>query len=388
MTETSTRRAQDVQPFFVMALLAEARKLQESGVDIIHLAVGEPDFPTPEPMIEAAVRALRAGQTGYTPALGMTALREKIAGYYQSRFGVNVPVNRILVTPGASGALLLLAAARLEVGQTLLLADPGYPCNRQFARVFEGRGQLIPSGPEDAYQLTPDMVRTHWREHTRAALVATPANPTGTVLAPAALANLADAVREQGGELWVDEIYQGLNFTGEAHTALAVTDDAAIINSFSKYFGMTGWRLGWTVVPEVWVERMDILAQNLYLAPPTPAQHAAMVAFEPETLAILEERREILRERRAWLLKALPEIGFGIPVEPDGAFYVYADASAFTDNSLEFCQRALREAGVAITPGIDFGYWQANTHVRFAYSASLERLQEAVDRLARWLGRS
>ena len=382
-----TERARDIQPFHVMALLAEARRLQESGRDIIHLAVGEPDFPTPEPMVEAAVRALRAGHTGYTPALGMTALREKIAAYYQQRFGVQVPASRILVTPGASGALLLLAAARIEVGQTLMLADPGYPCNRQFARVFEGRGQLIPSGPETAFQLTPQMVREHWQPQTRAALVATPANPTGTVLSLPQLAALAEAVREQQGELWVDEIYQGLNFTGEAQTVLSVADDAAVINSFSKYFGMTGWRLGWTVVPEGWVERMDVLAQNLFLAPPTPAQHAAMVAFEPSTLAILEERREVLRQRRAWLLQALPELGFGIPVEPDGAFYIYADASRFTDNSLDFCRRALAEVGVAITPGIDFGTFNANTHIRIAYSADLPRLQEAVKRLADWLPR-
>ncbi|MCY0964379.1 pyridoxal phosphate-dependent aminotransferase [Parathalassolituus penaei] len=380
-----TERAHDIQPFHVMALLAEARRLQEAGRDIIHLAVGEPDFPTPEPMVEAAVKALRAGQTGYTPALGMTALREKIAAYYQQRFGVTIPAGRILVTPGASGALLLLAASRIEVGQTLMLADPGYPCNRQFARVFEGRGQLIPSGPETAFQLTPQMVREHWNANTRAALVASPANPTGTVLSPQQLVDLAAAVREQQGELWVDEIYQGLNFTGEAHTVLSVVDDAAVINSFSKYFGMTGWRLGWTVVPECWVERMDVLAQNLFLAPPTPAQHAAMVAFEPDTLAILEQRREILRARRQWLLKALPELGFGIPVEPDGAFYIYADASRFTDNSLEFCRRCLQEAGVAITPGVDFGVFEANTHIRIAYSAELPRLQEAVDRLAAWL---
>lgn len=381
----STDRACDIQPFHVMALLAEARRLQGEGRDIIHLAVGEPDFPTPAPMIEAAVKALRAGQTGYTPALGMTPLREKIAGYYRDRFGVEVPVARILVTPGASGALLLLAAARIEVGQTLMLADPGYPCNRQFARVFEGRGQLIASGPESAFQLTPLMVQQHWTAQTRAALVASPANPTGTVLSPSELAALAAAVHQQQGELWVDEIYQGLNFTGEAHTVLSVADDAAVINSFSKYFGMTGWRLGWTIVPEGWVERMDVLAQNLYLAPPTPAQHAAMVAFEPDTLAILEERREILRERRAWLLKALPELGFVVPVVPDGAFYIYADASRFTDNSLDFCLRALRETGVAITPGVDFGYYQANTHVRFAFSAELPRLQEAVERLSAWL---
>ena len=381
----NTSRARDVRPFQVMAILAEAQALQAAGRDIIHLEVGEPDFPTPEPMIEAAVSALRAGKTGYTPALGLPQLREKIADYYQQRFDVDLNPQRIVLAPGASGALLLLTAARLDVGQKLMLADPGYPCNRHFARVFEGHGQLIPCGPQQRYQLTADNVRQHWTAETRAALVASPANPTGTVLSPQELLGLAEAVREQQGELWVDEIYQGLNYTGDAHSVLSVADDAVVLNSFSKFFGMTGWRLGWCVVPESWVPTMDTLAQNLFLAPPTPAQYAALAAFEPETMAILEQRRQELQQRREYLLTVLPQLGFVIPVQPDGAFYIYADASRFTDDSLSFCSRVLNETGVAVTPGVDFGDFEASTHVRFAFTTRLERLQEAVDRLREWL---
>ncbi len=381
----NTSRARDVRPFQVMAILAEAQALQAAGRDIIHLEVGEPDFPTPEPMIESAVSALRAGKTGYTPALGLPQLREKIAAYYQQRFDVDLSPQRIVLAPGASGALLLLTAARLEVGQKLMLADPGYPCNRHFARVFEGHGQLIACGPQQRYQLSANDVRQHWTAQTRAALVASPANPTGTVLTPQELTELAQAVREQQGELWVDEIYQGLNYTGEAHSVLSVADDAVVLNSFSKFFGMTGWRLGWCVVPESWVPVMDTLAQNLFLAPPTPAQYAALAAFEPDTMAILEQRRLELQQRREYLLSALPPLGFNIPVQPDGAFYIYADASRFTDDSLSFCSRVLNETGVAITPGVDFGDFEANTHVRFAFTTRLERLQEAVERLREWL---
>ena len=381
----NTSRARDVRPFQVMAILAEAQALQAAGRDIIHLEVGEPDFPTPEPMIEAAVSALRAGKTGYTPALGLPQLREKIANYYQQRFDVDLSPQRIVLAPGASGALLLLTAARLDVGQKLMLADPGYPCNRHFARVFEGHGQLIPCGPQQRYQLSANDVRQHWTAETRAALVASPANPTGTVLSPQELLGLSEAVREQQGELWVDEIYQGLNYTGDAHSVLSVADDAVVLNSFSKFFGMTGWRLGWCVVPESWVPTMDTLAQNLFLAPPTPAQYAALAAFEPETMAILEQRRQELQQRREYLLTALPQLGFVIPVQPDGAFYIYADASRFTDDSLSFCSRVLNETGVAITPGVDFGDFEASTHVRFAFTTRLERLQEAVDRLREWL---
>ncbi len=381
----NTKRSREVQPFQVMAILAEAQALQAQGQDIIHLEVGEPDFPTPEPVTEAAIRALRAGHTGYTPALGLPQLRERLAQYYHERFGVEVASSRILLTPGASGALLLLAAARLNPGDGLLLADPGYPCNRHFARVFEAHGQLVPCGPQQKYQLTAANIEQHWQANTQAALVATPANPTGTVLSLSELEQLNQACQAQGGELWVDEIYQGLNYGDAPETVLSVADDAVVLNSFSKFFGMTGWRLGWTVVPESWVPAMDTLAQNLFLAPPTPAQYAALGAFTPDVMAILEERRQILAERRDYLLEVLPTFGFNVPVAPEGAFYVYADASRFTDDSLSFCARILRETGVALTPGVDFGEYRAGSHIRFAFTTDLTRLREAIERLGNWL---
>jgi len=389
MTRPS-QRSQEIQPFQVMAILAQAQAMQAAGHDVIHLEVGEPDFATAEPMVNAAVAAMQAGHTKYTPALGMPQLREKIAGYYQQRFGVSVSPERIVLTPGASGALLLLSAARLEVGDRLLLADPGYPCNRHFARTFEAHGQLVPAGPDSRYQLTPQLIRQHWQPNTKVALVASPANPTGTVLSLDEMAALASEVRQQRerfgqGELWVDEIYQGLNYDAPAQTVLSVADDAVVLNSFSKFFGMTGWRLGWCVVPESWVPTLDTLAQNLFLAPPTPAQHAAMAAFGDDAMAIYEQRRQELQQRRDYLLEALPSLGFRIPVIPDGAFYVYADASQLTDDSLSFCAAALKATGVAFTPGVDFGEHQANTHVRFAFTTGLPRLREAMARLADWL---
>ena len=386
MTEAS-KRSRHIRPFQVMAILAQAQALQAAGRDIIHLEVGEPDFPTPEPMTEAAVVAMRAGKTHYTPALGLPQLRERIAGYYAERFGVSLKPERIVLTTGASGALMLLSAMSLNPGDGLMLADPGYPCNRHFAQLFDAHGQLIPCGPEVRYQLTAETVAANWNDATRSVLVASPANPTGTVLSPGQMADIAQVCREKGGEFWVDEIYQGINFGPQPETVLSVADDAYVLNSFSKFFGMTGWRLGWTIVPEDKVAVMDTLAQNLYLAPPTPAQYAALAAFTPEVMTILEQRRQILEERRNYLLKALPELGFKVPVAPDGALYVYADASDFTDDSLSFCSRLLNETGVAVTPGVDFGDYRSGEHIRFAFTTDIARLEEAVSRIADWLGR-
>lgn len=383
-TQQGSVRSQQVEPFQVMAILAQAQQLQAQGVDVIHLEVGEPDFPTAEPIINAGIQALRDGNTGYTPALGLPELREKIAQYYHQRFAVRIQPERVVLAPGASGALLLLAAARLNPGDGLLLANPGYPCNKQFARVFEAHAQLIDTGPADNFQLTPEHIQQHWHDRTKAALVASPSNPTGTVLSPEELARLAAAVRQQGGELWVDEIYQGLNYGADAHTVLSVADDAVVLNSFSKFFGMTGWRLGWAIVPEEWVPGLEALAQNLFLAPPTPSQYAALAAFSPDSMAIFEQRRLELAERREYMLNALPALGFVIPAQPQGAFYVYADASHFTQDSLAWCQQVLKETGVAITPGVDFGD-PTNTHVRFAFTTGIERLQEAIERLQRFL---
>lgn|SRR5690554_635646 len=377
-------RSHEIQPFQVMAILAQAQALQAQGVDVIHLEIGEPDFPTAEPIIEAGINALKEGKTGYTPALGLPALRESIAQYYQERFNVTVCPERIILAPGASGALLLLAATRLNPNDGMLLANPGYPCNKHFARLFEAHGQLVNTGPSDNFQLTSAHVHEHWNEQTKVALVASPSNPTGTVLNLNELKDLADAVREKGGELWVDEIYQGLNYGNQPQTVLSVADDVVVLNSFSKFFGMTGWRLGWAVVPESWVPSIDALAQNVFLAPPTPSQYAALAAFSEDSMEIFEKRRQALEERRAYMLQALPELGFNIPIEPEGAFYIYADASRFTDDSFAWCQEVLQETGVAITPGADFGD-PTNSHVRFAFTTELSRLREAVARLKAFL---
>ena len=379
------KRATDIQPFHVMALLARARALEASGRSIVHMEIGEPDFKTAEPIIAAGEAALAAGRTHYTPAVGLPQLREAIADYYHRRYGVNIDANRIIVTPGASGALLLAVAALVDRDQEVLMADPGYPCNRNFVRLVEGRTQLVATDAATNYQLHADRAADHWGDATVAALVASPANPTGSMLIQKQLAALYQLAVQRRGTLIVDEIYHGLTYGIEADTALSVSDDIIVINSFSKYFGMTGWRLGWMVAPRDYVPALDRLAQNLFLAAPTPAQWAALAAFTPETMAILESRRAAFRERRDFLLPALRDIGFAIPVTPQGAFYLYADCSPFTDDSFGFSRELLERAGVAITPGIDFGEHRAERHVRFAYTTSLEQLRDGVERIRRFL---
>jgi len=378
----------EIEPFHVMALLARARELEAQGRSIIHMEIGEPDFPTPEPVIRAGVRALERGELFYTPTPGLPQLREAIAGYYRSRYGVAISASRILVTTGASAALMLACAALIDPGDEVLLADPGYPANRHFVRVVEGVPRAVPVDAASGYQLAPTHLERHWGPRTAAALVASPSNPTGTLISTERLAAMVEIVRGKGGTLIVDEIYHGLVYEGEYTTAAAFVDDVFVINSFSKYFNMTGWRLGWMVVPEAYAPEIDKLAQNLYLAAPTPAQHAALAAFEPETLAILEKRRQEFQARRDYLVPALRGLGFDIPVMPQGAFYIYAGCSRLTKDSLGFVRELLERAGVAITPGIDFGANAPERHVRFAYANSIERLREGVSRIAAFLKRS
>jgi aspartate/methionine/tyrosine aminotransferase len=380
------RRMADIQPFHVMALLARARELEAQGRDIVHMEIGEPDFETPAPVMAAAQRALAEGRTYYTPAFGLPALREAIARYYRVRHGVEIPARRIVVTPGASGALLLALAALVNPGERVLMTDPGYPCNRHFVRLLEGEAVAVPVTAEQAFQLTPERVAQHWDGRTVAAMVASPGNPTGTVLSGDELAGLAEAVHGGGGRLLVDEIYHGLVYGPDLPTALSVSDELFVINSFSKYFCMTGWRLGWLVVPEAYVDEVEKLAQNLFIAPPTLSQYAALAAFSDENMAILEQRREEFSRRRDFLLSALRHLGFRIPAEPRGAFYLYADCSAHTNDSYALATDLLEKAGVAITPGIDFGDFQASRHLRFAYTTSMEGLAEGVQRLGRFLG--
>jgi aspartate/methionine/tyrosine aminotransferase len=380
-------RMSAIQPFHVMALLARARELEAAGRSIIHMEIGEPDFVTPQPVIDAGMQALSEGRTHYTPAVGLPALRERIAAFYAERYGVTVSASRIVITPGASAALQLVMAVLVNPGDAVLMADPGYPCNRNFVYLLNGEPLGIPVDAATHYQPDVQQVRAAWRDNVAALMVASPSNPTGTLLGAEQLQALHAEVTAHEASLVVDEIYHGLTYDAPAVTALSVSDDIFVINSFSKYFGMTGWRLGWLVAPEDVVPEIDKLAQNLFLAAPTLAQHAALTAFEPQNIAILESRREAFRERRDYLLPALRELGFDIPVTPGGAFYLYADCSRFTDDSFRFSEQLLEEAGVAITPGIDFGVNSPGQHVRFAYTTSMENLEEGVRRLRSYLAR-
>jgi aspartate/methionine/tyrosine aminotransferase len=375
----------DIAPFHVMELLTRARQLEAEGRSIIHMEVGEPDFPTPPQVIEAATAFIRGGQVFYTPALGIPALREAIARFYADRYGVSISPERIAVTAGSSGALLLALAALLDPGDELLLPDPGYPCNRHFVRTLEGMARAMAVGPETGYQPTAEQVAEHWTARSKGLLVASPANPTGTMIAPAAMAGLAACVAERGGALLVDEIYHGLTYGSNAKTALSLSDEVFVINSFSKYFGMTGWRLGWLVAPERFMRDIEKLAQNLFISPSAPAQHAALAAFRPETIDLLEERRAEFNARRDFLLPALRQIGFRIAAEPQGAFYLYADSSSLAADSQAFSRDLIEQAGVAITPGLDFGNNAPRRHVRFAYTVARDKLEEGVARIARHL---
>lgn len=381
----SARRVREIEPFRVVEILSRATELAAAGGDIVHMAAGEPDFATAAPIVEAGRAALARGATHYSQPAGLPQLREALSEYYQEEYGLAVPPGRIVVTPGASGALLLLSALLLDPGQSLLMSDPGYPCNRHFLRLVEARGRLVPVGPETRYQLSPELLVAHWDENTAGALLASPANPTGSVLSREELAGLAAAAKARGGYLLVDEIYHGLGYDAATPSVLEVDPDAFVINSFSKYFGMTGWRLGWLVAPEAAVPELEKLAQNLFISMSTMAQHAALACFEPATREILDGRREQFRARRDFLLPALAELGFDIPCRPEGAFYIYANAGRFTDDSQAFCLDLLESHGLALTPGLDFGRHRAGQHVRFSYTTGLERLEVAVERLARVL---
>ncbi len=381
-------RLEEVQPFHVMSLLARARELESQGRDIVHMEIGEPDFLTPAPIVKAGIEALEAGHHHYTPAQGLPALRHAISRYYAEQYGVEVDPDRIIITPGSSGALQLLMSVLINPGDEVLMADPGYPCNRNFVRLVEGKACSIAVDGSTGYQLNIDHLKTHWDSRSRAVMLASPANPTGTLIPLSQMRELADFVASRGGHLLVDEIYHGLIYGCKAETALALGSDVFVINSFSKYFGMTGWRLGWLVAPEQYVDALERVAQNIFLAAATPAQYAALAAFHPATITILEKRREIFQARRDYLMPALEALGFKFSAVPQGAFYLYADCSDLTHKSDAFCRTLLEHFGVAITPGKDFGCNQPNQHVRFAYTSSLERLKEGVKRIAKLVAAS
>ena len=381
-----SQRAEDISPFHVMAILAQAKQLEAQGKDIIHMEVGEPDFDTPQPIIDAGIEALKSGKTHYTPALGLPELREAIAGWYKTQYNVDVSANRIVVTPGASGALLLIMGALLERDNKVLLADPGYPCNRNFARFVEGKVQSTAVDASSNFQLTAQHINEYWTDDTAVALVASPSNPTGTILSQQELTDLSVAIKSKQGHFVVDEIYHGLTYDNiDTPTVLSVDQDAFVINSFSKFFGMTGWRLGWLVVPEHYEPVMDRLAQNLFLAAPTMSQYAALAAFNRNTLDILEQRRQIFEARRNSLLPALESLGLDVTASPQGAFYIYANCKRLLNDkmpdSMALTKHWLQQAGVAVTPGNDFGNHLAEQYVRFAYTTNEQRLLEAVERI-------
>lgn len=393
-------RAQRIEPFYVMevakAAQALAREVAHTDQPVIFLNIGEPDFTAPALVQEAAARAINAGSTQYTNALGLEPLREAISGWYASRFGVDVPARRIVVTAGASAALQLACLALIEAGDEILMPDPSYPCNRHFVSAAEGQAKLIPSGAAERFQLSAAQVQAHWGDKTRGVLLASPSNPTGTSIDPAELRRIHEVVKAKGGITIVDEIYLGLSYEEAfSHTALATDDDIISINSFSKYFNMTGWRLGWMVVPEAMVPVVERLAQNLFICASTISQHAALACFAPESIAEFERRRAEFKARRDYFIPELRRLGFSVPVMPDGAFYGWADCSRIAHKlgvandaqcSWNVAQVLLEQAHLAVTPGRDFGTADTARHIRFSTANSMAQLQEAVARMERLLG--
>jgi len=378
-------RMQDISPFYVMDLLAQAKQLEAEGHDVIHLEVGEPDFPTPQSIKTAAINAIDAGQTKYTAATGLPELKQSIAHYYQQRLNTIINPANIIITTGASGALQLALSVLVNRGQGVLMADPGYPCNRHFVRLLEASAHSIAVDASTQYQLSAEIIEQNWQTNTTAVLIASPSNPTGTIISQTEMQKIINVVESKNGILLVDEIYQGLVYDQPDFSATALSPNVFVINSFSKFFSMTGWRLGWLVVPNDFIEPIDRLAQNLFLAPPTISQYAALSAFESDTLKVLDKQRDELKQRRDFLVQGLSELGFDIHVKPAGAFYIYANITKFSDDSFSFCNRLLHHSHVAITPGIDFGEHNASQYVRFAYTQNLEKLQLALDRISDFL---
>lgn len=378
-------RLGNMTSFKVVDFLEAAVAMQAAGRDIVRMEAGEPSFATAPAIVAAATRALRDEKTKYTPSLGIAELREAIAGFYDTRYGLSIAPQRVVVTTGSSAALGMICDLFINPGDGLQLTDPGYPCNANFVRRAGGEPQLVPVDAANAYQLTAKLVEQYWQANTIGVMVASPSNPTGEIIDAANQRAINDVVRRRDGILVMDELYHGLVYDEKETSILSVTDEAFVINSFSKYFGMTGWRLGWMVVPEDTLPPISIMAQNFFISPPSIAQYAAIAAFEPDTIALMEQRREELRRRRDFLVPALRELGFVIPHVPAGAFYVYASIENLAEDSEAFCWDMLERAGVAFTPGTDFGQHLARQHVRFSYTQSLDRLELAVERLGQVL---
>ena len=388
-------RAERIEPFYVMEVAKAAAELgaqvAHTDAPMLYLNIGEPDFTAPPLVQDAAERAIRDGRTQYTSALGLPALRERVSDWYRSHFGLNIPAQRIVITAGASAALQLACLALIEQGDEILMPDPSYPCNRNFVSAADGRAVLLPTRADQRFQLSADQVREHWGPQTRGVLLASPSNPTGTSIVPEEMRRIHAEVQSRGGITMVDEIYLGLSYDATfGHSALALDDQVISLNSFSKYFNMTGWRLGWMVVPEALVPAIERLAQNLYICPSTVAQQAALACFEPESLRVFEARRAEFQARRDAFIPALQAIGLSVPVMPDGAFYAWADctqacARLGVKDSWDFAFEVMRRAHVAITPGRDFGQADTARFVRFSTASSMQTLQTSVERLRQLL---
>ncbi|WP_454765585.1 pyridoxal phosphate-dependent aminotransferase [Cupriavidus campinensis] len=385
---TASRLA-NIDAFHVMELAKQAAELERAGRHIIHMGIGEPDFTAAAPVIHAAEAAMRRGVTQYTGALGIHALREAIAGYYKTAYGLDIPERRVIVTAGASGALLLACAVLVEIGAEVLMPDPSYPCNRHFVAAFDGRARMVPSGPAERFQLTAAQVAANWGPDTRGVLLASPSNPTGTSILPDELKRILAEVRQRNGFAILDEIYQGLSYDAPPVSALALDDNVITVNSFSKYFNMTGWRLGWLVVPDALIPAFEKVAQNLFICASAVAQHAALACFTPEALAIYDERKAEFRRRRDAIVPALEALGLRVPVKPDGAFYVYADCRhvnhPYAGDADRLTQAILHDAGVVMVPGTDFGPHTARDYIRISYATAMENIEEAMQRLHHFL---
>jgi len=374
-----SKRADRISPFYVMELLEKARLMESQGHRIIHMEVGEPGFETPSSIKNAAIAALNEGKTFYTHSLGIPELRQAISDDYYESCGVHIPPDRVIVTNGSSGAFLLIFTALLEPGKTLALSDPGYPCYKNIALITDCAVKPLEVSADNNYEILPSQIDAA----PHVLVIANPSNPTGAIYRPETLAALHEKMSAAGGVLIIDEIYSGLTYGREFVTSACLSDDLIIVSGFSKAYAMTGWRLGWMIVPPGLVRPIQKLAQNLFIAPPSISQYAALNAFgDKEGLA---KMRDLYKERRDFLVPRLKGLGFGIPRPPDGAFYIYADIANFGMDSMTFVERALQEALVAITPGYDFGSFGASSHVRFSYADRLENLKEGCDRLEAWL---
>lgn len=372
----------EITPFHVMDILARCKEMEAQGRDVIHMEIGEPDFPTPQTIADAGMAAIQNQLTQYTSAIGLYELRVAICEYYQQHFSASVLPEQIIITPGASGALQLVLSYVLRKDKKLMISDPTYPCNRNVTKLAGGDVVAVPVNRETEFQLNTSLLEQNWHDDIAAVLVASPSNPTGTVCKQDELLKMADFLASKNKLLIIDEIYQGLTYDIDSETVAGLRNNIVVINSFSKYFGMTGWRVGWTVIPNEYISDLDMIAQNTYLAASTVAQYAALAAFSSETIRELERRRELFMRRRDLLCNELKKLSIDVPTVPAGAFYVYADISKYSNDSFDFCRRLLEEEAVAITPGCDFGQYQSQRYVRFAYTTNEEQIKKGMKRMS------